>query len=83
MSPVKRFGVASLLLIAAACGATYYKLTDPATGREYYAVDYTNKGTLVEFKDARTGAKTTLQNPQVLEINEQTFNAGVAARPAR
>jgi len=82
MSMTKILAVVPLLLIAAACEATYYKLTDPATGREYYAVDYTNKGALIEFKDAKTGAKTTLQNPQVLEINEQTFNAGVAA-PAR
>jgi len=82
MSIRKKFALIPLLLMAAACEATYYKLTDPATGREYYAVDYTNKGTLVEFKDARTGAKTTVQNAQVLEIDEQTFNDGVAA-PAR
>ena len=82
MSIRKKFALIPLLLMAAACEATYYKLTDPATGREYYAVDYTNKGTLVEFKDARTGAKTTVQNAQVLEINERTFNDGVAA-PAR
>ena len=82
MSMTKILAVVPLLLIAWACEATYYKLTDPATGREYYAVDYTNKGSLIEFKDAKTGAKTTLQNAQVLEINEQTFNDGVAA-PAR
>ena len=82
MSMPRYFAVVLLLLMAGACEATYYKLTDPATGREYYAVDYTNKGTLIEFKDAKTGAKTTVQNAQVLEINEQTFNDGVAA-PAR
>jgi hypothetical protein len=79
MSMTKRFTLAALLFIAAACEATYYKLTDPATGREYYAVDYTNKGDMIEFKDAKTGARTTVQNARVLEINEQTFNAGVAA----
>ena len=82
MSMTKRFAVVSLLLMAAACEATYYRLTDPATGREYYAVDYTNKGDMIEFKDAKTGARTTVQNARVLEINEQTFNDGVAA-PAR
>ena len=79
MSMPKRLAAVSLLLIAAACEATYYKLTDPATGREYYAVDYTNKGDMIEFKDAKTGARTTVQNARVLEINEQTFEAGVAA----
>ena len=80
MSMPNRFAMAVLLLIAAACEATYYKLTDPATGREYYAVDYTNKGDMVEFKDAKTGARTTVQNARILGINEQTFNAGVAAQ---
>jgi hypothetical protein len=82
MSMPKKFAAVLLLLMAAACEATYYKVIDPATGREYYTLDYTNKGAVVEFKDAKTGAKTTLQNPQVLEINEQMFDAGVAA-PAR
>ena len=79
MSIRKKFAVVALLLTAAACEATYYKVADPATGREYYTHDYTHKGAVVEFKDAKTGAKTTLQNPQVFEINEQTFNDGVAA----
>ena len=82
MSITKRLAVVPRLFIAAACEATYYKLTDPATGKEYYAVDYTNKGDVVEFKDAKTGARTTVQNARVLEINEQTFNDGVAS-PAR
>jgi hypothetical protein len=81
MSIAKIVAVAALLL-AAACEVSYFKLTDPATGNEYYTQDYISKDAVVEFKDARTGAKTTLWNPQVLEINEQAFNAGVAA-PAR
>ena len=79
MSMPMKFAAMLLLLMAAACEATYYKVTDPATGREYYTVDYAHKGAVIEFKDAKTGAKTTVQNPQVLEINEQTFEAGVAA----
>jgi hypothetical protein len=79
MSIRRKFAVVALLLTAAACEATYYKVTDPATGREFYTHDYTPKGAAVEFKDAKTGAKTTLQNPQVFEIDEQTFNDGVAA----
>ena len=79
MSMPRKFAVVLLLLMAAACEATYFKLTDPATGREYYTHDYAHRGAVIEFKDAKTGAKTTLQNPQVLEINEQMFEAGVAA----
>jgi hypothetical protein len=79
MSLPKKFVVVLLLLMAAACEASYFKVTDRATGREYYTLDYANKGTVIEFKDAKTGAKTTLQNAEVLEINEQTFEAAVAA----
>ena len=79
MSMPKKFAAVLLLLMTAACEATYYKLTDPATGREYYTHDYAHRGAVIEFKDAKTGAKTTVQNPRVLEINEQTFEAGVAA----
>ena len=68
-----------LLLMAAACTATYFKVTDPATGREYYTGDFEYKDGAVRFKDAKTGATTTLQNPQVLEIDQRTFDAGVAA----
>ena len=82
MSMRKKLALIPLLLMVAACEATYYKVTDPATGREYYTLDYTNKGDAVEFKDARTGAKTAVRNAQVLDINEQTFEAGIAA-PAR
>jgi hypothetical protein len=72
----------ALLLLVAACTATYFKVTDPATGKEYYTVDYTDMGDAVRFKDARTGATTTLQNPQILEIDQRSFDSGVAARSA-
>ena len=71
-----------LLLIAAACTATYFKVTDLDTGREYYTGDFTRKDGAIRFKDARTGATTTVQNPQVLEIDQRTFDSGVAAPSA-
>jgi len=71
-----------LLLMAAACTATYFKVTDLDTGREYYTGDFTRKDGAIRFKDARTGATTTVQNPQVLEIDQRTFDSGVAAPSA-
>jgi len=71
-----------LLLIAAACTATYFKVTDLDTGREYYTGDFMRKDGAIRFKDARTGATTTVQNPQVLEIDQRTFDSGVAAPSA-
>ena len=71
-----------LLLIAAACTATYFKVTDLDTGREYYTGDFTRKDGAIRFKDARTGATTTVRNAQVLEIDQRTFDSGVAAPSA-
>ncbi|HEY1290474.1 MAG TPA: hypothetical protein VGF58_19250 [Burkholderiales bacterium] len=71
-----------LLLLAAACTATYFKVTDLDTGREYYTGDFARKGGAIQFKDARTGAATTVQNAQILEIDQRAFDSGVAARPA-
>ena len=78
MSMPKNFAVVALLLMAAACEATYYKVPTPPQGGSTTRTT-TRQGRGVEFKDAKTGAKTTLQNPQVLDIDEQMFEAGVAA----
>jgi len=72
----------ALLLMAAACTATYFKVTDLDTGREYYTGDFTRKDGAIRFKDARTGATTTVRNAQVLEIDQRTFDSGVAAPSA-
>ncbi|HJY77587.1 MAG TPA: hypothetical protein VKE95_13185 [Burkholderiales bacterium] len=78
----KKLAVLPLLLLAAACTATYFKVTDLDTGREYYTGDFTQKDGAIRFKDARTGATTTVQNPRVLEIDQRTFESGVAAPSA-
>jgi len=85
MAMRKALGVLALLpllLLAAACTATYFKVTDLATGREYYTGDFARKDGAIHFKDARTGANTTVQNAQVLEIDQRTFDSGVAAPSA-
>ena len=81
MSAQRSLAVATLMVLAAGC-AHYYKVTDPGSGREYYTeeVDYTKSGA-IQFKDAKTGAVTTMQNSQVLEIKEDAFTKGVGATP--
>jgi len=81
-SPWKLSCLMPLLLMAAACTATYFKVTDLDTGREYYTGDFTRKDDAIRFKDARTGATTTVRNAQVLEIDQRTFDSGVAAPSA-
>ena len=78
MSKLKNLAVAPLLVVAAGC-ASYYKVTDTTSGKEYYTQEVSRQGSAVQFTDAKTGATTTLQNSQVLEINEDAYRAGVAA----
>lgn len=60
--------------------ASYYKVTDPQSGKEYYTekID-TVAGGAVKVKDARTGSMVTLQNSEVKEISEKEYKAGLAA----
>jgi uncharacterized protein YceK len=60
--------------------ASYYKVTDPQSGKEYYTqkVD-TLAGGAVKVMDTRTSSIVTLQNSQVKEISEKEYKAGLAA----
>ncbi|MBS0195241.1 MAG: hypothetical protein JSR77_00625 [Planctomycetes bacterium] len=57
--------------------SSYYKVTDPASGKEYYTkdVDRSGRGGAVEFKDARTNAEVTLVSSEVLKIDKKAFEA--------
>jgi hypothetical protein len=78
--------VASLLadLLVGGCSSTYYRVTDPHSGTAYYTQGFiSEKGTIriVKLKDARTSNTVTLQNPEVNEISEKDYEAGLAAPP--
>ena len=64
-------------LLAAAAGCTsYYKVTDPHSGRVYYTDKLKEEqGGAVELKDAHTGVQVTLQNSSVMKVNKETFEA--------
>jgi len=60
--------------------ASYYKVTDPQSGKEYYSQEINSlSGGAVKLKDARSGSVLTLQNSQVKEISEKEYKAGLAA----
>ena len=71
--------VSGLVFLLAGC-ASYYKVTDPVSGREYYTDDIDTKigGGSVKLKDARTKSVITLQNSEVKEISEEEYKAGLA-----
>lgn len=83
MSTLKTSAAVLLTVVATGC-ASYYKVTEPGSGKEFYTTDVSRKigGGAIEFKDAKTGAITTLQNSQVLEIDKKTFEAGLSAAKA-
>ncbi len=66
-------------LLVGGC-ATYYKVTDPESGKEYYTQKIDNvRGGAVKMMDARTGSIITLQNSEVKEISEKEYKTGLAA----
>ena len=62
----------------------YYRVTDPASGKAYYAtkVGEAGKAGAVRIKDEKTGSMVTLQSSEVKEISKQEYEAGIAAPPA-
>jgi hypothetical protein len=73
------------MLIAAGCSSPHYRVTDPASGKEYFTtkVQEAGKGGAVKVKDAHTGSMVTLQSSEVKEISEDAYDAGIAAQQAK
>ena len=69
-------------LTAAGC-TSYYRVTDPASGKSYYTTVITDAGGsgAVKVKDAKTGSTVTLQSSEVKEVSEDEYKAGLAALP--
>jgi hypothetical protein len=60
--------------------ASYYKVTDTQSGKEYYTEDIKNvRGGAVQLKDTRSGSVVTIQNSQVKEISSDEYKAGLYA----
>jgi len=69
-------------MIAAGC-TTYYRVTDPASGKAYYTtkVDDAGKAGAVRIKDDKSGSTVTLQSSEVKEISASEYKTGLAAKP--
>jgi hypothetical protein len=57
---------------------TYYRVTDPSSGRMYYTTEITRRGSAVEFTDAKSGSNVTLQNSEVKEISSEDYQKNTA-----
>ena len=85
MNTNRRFASVSTPFLGALIAATlligcsnYYRVTDASNGTVYYtkSIDKNRSGA-VEFTDARTRNKVTLQNSSVAEISEKDFKTAV------
>ena len=69
----------TLFIIIAVSGcASYYKVTDPASGKVYYTEDIDKKGSgAIEFKDEASKTDVTLQASEVMEITKDQYKANI------
>jgi hypothetical protein len=72
--------ICALAMLIAGCGS-YYKIKDPNSSSIYYTtkIDKERRGS-VEFKDAVTGSKVTLQNSEITEVSKEEFKANTAKK---
>jgi hypothetical protein len=67
----------AIVLMTAGC-TTYYRVTEPGSGRAYYTTDIKRRGSAVEFTDAKSGSEVTLQASEIKEITQEDFQKGTA-----
>ena len=75
-------GLFACTVMTAGC-TTYYRVTDPASGKSYYTTEIKEAGRAgaVKIKDVKTESTVTLQSSEVKEISEEEYKAGLAAQP--
>ena len=74
---IVKAGVLALGLVLISGCTTYYKVTDPSTGKVYYSTDVTQRTSgATTLKDARTGDEVTVQNSEVQKIKKEAFESG-------
>jgi hypothetical protein len=68
-------------LMAAGCSTSYYRVTDPGSGKTYYTnrIEKAVQGGAVKFEDAQSGSYVTLQSSEVKQLSEGEFMAVLAA----
>ena len=73
-----------VITLAAGC-STYYKVTDPASGKTFYTTEIKQAGKAgaVKFKDEKSGSVVTLQSSEVKEVTGEDYTAALtSATPA-
>lgn len=78
---IKTRHIAALALGAALSGActSYFQVTDPTTGRQYYTTEVEDAGDAgaIRFRDARHDEEVTLPSSEVKPISPERYREGV------
>jgi len=81
MSRLGMYTICGFMMVMAGC-TTYYRVTDPASGKEYYTTNVKDKGRsgAVKITDDKTGSSVTLQSSEVREISEDEYTAATGKK---
>lgn len=72
---------ASSILLALAGCSSYYRVSDPDSGKQYYTTSIGHKaGGAIEFKDAKSGSTVTVQNSEVSKIKKGEYDTAVGKK---
>ena len=73
--------ICALGLISLAGCASYYQVTDPASGKIFYTREVKREnGGAIRIRDAGTGDEVTLQNSQVKQVTQEEFETNRAGK---
>ena len=65
---------ASIYLLAGCSSTTYYRVTDPQSGKAYYTTKIKKlRSGSAEFVDAKSGQSVTLQSSEVQKISKEQY----------
>jgi uncharacterized protein YceK len=80
---MKRMLLSSIVGMILLGGCTsYYKVTDPTTGKSYYTTEVKQRSNgSATLKDARTGSTVNVQNSEVQTIKKEEFESGKNTEP--
>jgi hypothetical protein len=77
------FLAGTTLLLASGC-TSYYKVTDPTTGKVYYSTHIKDlRDGATQLKDEKSKTEVTIQNSQVQKITKDQYEAALYAQPAK
>ena len=81
MSRLGMYTICGFMMVMAGC-TTYYRVTDPASGKEYYTTNVKDKGRsgAVKITDDKSGSSVTLQSSEVREISEDEYKAATSKK---